>query len=209
MLELDDYIASHSSAEPECLRLIAHRAHQQTVHPRMVSGHVQGRVLASLSRMLRPRRVLEIGTFVGYSALCLAEGVEEGGEVVTIEKNDELEDIIHENLASSPYGERVHLEIGGAEEVLPRLQGVFDLVFLDADKRRYLEDLQAVLPLLRSDGWILADNTLWDGHIADPAYDGDPQTEGLRRFNDYVATSEELECVILPLRDGLSLIRKK
>lgn len=207
---LIDYIAAHTSEEPEVLRRISRRTHLHTINPRMLSGHVQGRLLSAISRMVRPERVLEMGTFAGYSALCLAEGLEKDGRVVTIEKNDEMEDFIRENLALSPLGEQVELHIGGVLEVISSLpkDELFDLVFMDADKREYVEDLDAVLPLVREGGWILADNTLWDGHIVDPAYDRDKQTLGLRRFNDYVMQLPCLDVVLLPVRDGLTILQK-
>ena len=215
-IELTDYIESHSSPESEALALINHRTNVRMVNPRMMSGHIQGRVLAMLSKMIRPHRILELGTFVGYSALCLAEGLSDEGQLVTIEKNDELEDFIRENLSLSPLGSRIDLRIGPAQDVLAKLRvesdkgtaPLFDLVFLDADKREYVADLEALLPMVRQGGWILADNTLWDGHIIDPAYDKDKQTIGLRHFNDYVQNRPELENVILPIRDGLTIIRK-
>lgn len=211
--ELLDYIGSHTSPEPEVLRQIERRTHLHTVNPRMLSGHVQGRLLSTISRMIRPARVLEMGTFAGYSALCLAEGLQPDGKVITIEKNDEMEDFIRENLALSPLGNQVELHIGGVLEVLETLKsqsadGQFDLVFMDADKREYVEDLQAVLPMVKDGGWILADNTLWDGHIIDPAYDKEKQTIGLRRFNDYVMTMPELKIVMLGIRDGLTIMQK-
>ena len=217
--ELLDYIESHSSAEPEVLARINRRTNVQLPTAHMLSGHIQGRVLAMLSRMIRPQRILELGTFVGYSALCLAEGLTDDGRLITIEKNDELEDLIRENLSQSPLGEKIELRIGVAADVVTELRAAFaehedetaffDLIFMDADKRTYVEDLESVLPLLRKGGWILADNTLWDGHVVDPAYDRDRQTQGLRRFNDYVKNHPELENVILPIRDGLTIIRKR
>lgn len=212
---LEEYIESHSTPESEVLRQINRRTNLTQAYPHMLSGHVQGRVLSMLSRMVRPARILEIGTFVGYSALCLAEGLTEDGRLVTIEKNDELEDEIRANLALSPLGEKIDLRIGNALEIIAGLSQngqdctPFDLVFIDADKREYTEYLEAVLPLVHNGGWILADNPLWDGHIIDPEYDKDRQTQGLRRFNDAVQNRPDLENVIVPLRDGLTIIRKK
>jgi predicted O-methyltransferase YrrM len=166
-----------------------------------------------LSHMLRPKRILELGTFTGYSALCLAEGLAEGGQLITIEHNDELEETIRRNLAHSPIGEKITLVIGDAKSILssqPSALGhqTFDLVFIDADKREYCDYLELVYPLVPVSGFILADNTLWDGHIIDPAYDKDKQTQGLRAFNDRLAQDERFEQVIVPLRDGLTIIRK-
>ena len=178
----------------------------------MLSGHVQGRVLSMLSHMIQPKRILELGTFTGYSALCLAEGLAEGGKLITIEHNDELEETIRRNIAQSPLSDRIELLIGDAVERVKELrnEGVneFELVFIDADKREYCAYLEAVYPMVPVGGFILADNTLWDGHIIDPAYDKDKQTLGLRAFNDKLKEDDRFEQVILPLRDGLTLIRK-
>ncbi|MEE0922651.1 MAG: O-methyltransferase [Paludibacteraceae bacterium] len=216
-MTLAEYIEQHSSPESDALRKITRSTHLELINPRMLSGHVQGRVLSMISQMIQPKRILELGTFTGYSALCLAEGLTENGKLLSIEHNDELEDMIRRNLALSPLGEKIELVIGDAKEALRRLgerreakgAGVFDLVFIDADKKEYSDYLDLVLPLMRPGGWILADNTLWDGHIIDPAYDKDKQTLALRAFNDKVAADNRLEKVILPLRDGLTIIRVK
>lgn len=217
-MTLSEYIERHSSPENEVLQRITRSTHLEVINPRMLSGHVQGRVLSMLSQMIQPKRILELGTFTGYSALCLAEGLSEDGLLITIEHNDEMEDSIRRNLALSPLGEKIELMIGDAKETLRRLGDKargdkakgeeFDLVFIDADKKEYCDYLDLVLPLMRKGGWILADNTLWDGHIIDPAYDKDRQTVALRAFNDKVAEDTRLEKVILPLRDGLTIIRK-
>ena len=215
-MSLAEYIEAHSSPEGAVLEQITRNTHLEVINPRMLSGHVQGRVLSMLSKMIRPKRILELGTFTGYSALCLAEGLVEDGRLITIEHNDEMEDAIRRNLALSPLGEKIELVIGDAKEWLEKVKGergkvkgeeLFDLVFIDADKKEYCEYLDLVLPLMNEGGWILADNTLWDGHIIDPAYDKDKQTVALRAFNDKVAEDERLEKVILPLRDGLTVIR--
>ena len=222
-MTLSEYIEQHSSPESSILQQITRSTHLEVINPRMLSGHVQGRVLSMLSQMIQPRRILELGTFTGYSALCLAEGLSENGKLITIEHNDEMEDSIRRNLALSPLGEKIELKIGEAKEILKQLgneianqlkensekQEKFDLVFIDADKKEYCDYLDLVLPLMQEGGWILADNTLWDGHIVDPAYDKDKQTIGLRDFNDKVMANEHLEKVILPLRDGLTIIRVK
>ena len=227
-MSLAEYIEAHSSPEGAVLEQITRNTHLEVINPRMLSGHVQGRVLSMLSQMIRPKRILELGTFTGYSALCLAEGLTEDGKLITIEHNDEMEEAIRRNLALSPLGNKIELVIGDAKEWLRefrersqasyclenapealqlRGEGLFDLVFIDADKKEYCEYLDLVLPLMNEGGWILADNTLWDGHIIDPAYDKDKQTVALRAFNDKVAEDERLEKVILPLRDGLTVIR--
>ena len=217
-MTLSEYIEQHSSPESTVLQKITRSTHLEVINPRMLSGHVQGRVLSMLSQMIQPKRILELGTFTGYSALCLAEGLSDNGMLITIEHNDEMEDSIRRNLALSPLGEKIKLVIGDAKDTLKNFElrikdfelgEGFDLVFIDADKKEYCTYLDLVLPLMREGGWILADNTLWDGHIIDPAYDKDKQTIGLRDFNDKVMADERLEKVILPLRDGLTIIRVK
>lgn len=216
-MTLSEYIEQHSSLESDVLQKITRSTHLEVINPRMSSGHVQGRVLSMISQMIHPERILELGTFTGYSALCLAEGLTDNGTLITIEHNDEMEDAIRRNLALSPLGEKIELVIGDAKEELRRLDErreakgtvLFDLAFIDADKKEYSDYLDLVLPLMRPGGWILADNTLWDGHIIDPAYDKDRQTVALRAFNDKVAADNRLEKVILPLRDGLTIIRLK
>lgn len=222
-MTLSEYIEQHSSPESAVLQQITRSTHLEVINPRMLSGHVQGRVLSMISQMIRPKRILELGTFTGYSALCLAEGLTEDGRLVTLEHNDEMESSIRRNFALSPLGKKIELVIGDAKETLKNFElrikdlelgavsdrgEQFDLVFIDADKKEYCDYLDLVLPLVREGGWILADNTLWDGHIVDSAYDKDKQTIGLRAFNDKVAQDERLEKVILPLRDGLTIIRK-
>jgi predicted O-methyltransferase YrrM len=212
-MTLEEYISNHSTPENDILASITRETHLHVLNPHMLSGHVQGRVLSMISFMLCPKRILELGTFTGYSALCLAEGLAEGGKVVTIEHNDELEDTIRRNFAKSPLSDRIELIVGDAKEILSNVQCPipdvqYDLVFMDADKREYCAYLDLIYPLVPVGGFILADNTLWDGHIIDPAYDKDKQTLGLRAFNDKVAADERFEQVILPIRDGLTIIRK-
>ena len=208
-MTLEEYISRHTTSENEVLEAITRDTHVHILNPHMLSGHVQGRVLSMLSHMIRPKRILELGTFTGYSALCLAEGLAEGGRLITIEHNDELEETIQRNLSRSHLCERIELRIGDCKLVIGDLKDqVFDLVFIDADKREYCAYLEAVYPLVPVGGFILADNTLWDGHIIDPAYDKDKQTLGLRAFNDKLKEDDRFEQVILPLRDGLTLIRK-
>lgn len=208
-MTLDDYIEQHTSPANEVLSFIEHDTAVNVLNPHMLSGAVQGRVLAFLSRMLRPSRILELGTFTGYSALCLAEGLTPEGKLITLEHNDELEDTILHNLSLSPLNNHIELRMGDALTTLATmsLEEPFDLCFIDADKREYSAYLDAVLPLMKPQGWIIADNTLWDGHVIDPAYDKEKQTLGLRAFNDKVAADERLEQVILPIRDGLTIIR--
>ena len=200
---------SHSEPEPEYLHELWRATHLHTLHGHMVSGHLQGRLLKMLVEMIRPQRVLEVGTFSGYSALCMAEGLPDGGHLWTYEINDEMEDFTRKWLENSPYHDRITFIIGDAVTKAPKLNLDFDLAFIDGDKRNYVETYEAVLPLLKNGGFLLADNTLWDGHVTDSAYDGDRQTQGIRRFNDHVAADPRTEQVILPIRDGLTLIRKK
>ena len=207
-MTLEDYISLHSTPENDALSAITRDTHVHILNPHMLSGHVQGRALSMFSHMIQPHRILELGTFTGYSALCLAEGLAEGGKLVTIEHNDELEETIRRNLSRSPLGERIELRIGDCKLVIADLEGPFDLVFIDADKREYCTYLDLVYPLVPVGGFILADNTLWDGHIIDPAYDKDKQTLGLRAFNEQLAQDDRFEQVIVPLRDGLTIIRK-
>lgn len=211
MTELDDYIEAHSSPEPEWLYRLNRLSNLRLLNGRMCSGPVQGRFLKMLTAMIRPRRVLELGTFSGYSSLCMAEALCGDASVDTIEADDELEDFIRKALAQAPddIAGRITLHIGPALEVVPQFaDNTFDLAFIDASKREYPQYYEAVLPKIRKGGFIIADNTLWDGHVADHAYDRDPQTCGVRDFNDIVARDPRVEKVIIPLRDGLTLIRK-
>ena len=210
MQTLDDYILEHIDAEPEFLHTLDRDTHLYHLRPRMCSGHLQGRILKMLVRMIRPRRILELGTFTGYSALCLAEGMPESSELHTIEIDDELEDFIRSHFDSSEFADRLHLHIGDAKEILASMGDVkFDLVFMDANKREYCEYYDLVFPMLEEGGFIIADNTLWDGHVVDESHLKDAQTQGIVRFNKMVAMDDRVEKVILPIRDGLTLIRKR
>lgn len=207
--DLQLYAERHSSPEPPELYETVRAAHIHLINGRMCSGHLQGRLLTMLTRMARPQRVLELGTFAGYSALCIAEGLEPGAIVTTIEHNDELEDFILDQFARSGYSDRIRLLIGDALELMAGMEAEScDMIFIDADKRQYPAYYEECLRLLRPGGFMLADNTLWDGHVVDPAYGRDPQTAGIRRFNDTVAADSRVEKVMLPLRDGLTIIRK-
>lgn len=209
-MDISDYIESHSTPESDLLRFITRDTYCNVLNPRMVSGHIQGRLLSMISRMIQPKSILELGTFTGYSALCLAEGLPEDGLLTTVEHNDELEDTIRRNLALSPLNDKIHLVIQDAKQFLADQSKPFNLIFMDADKREYCAYLDLLMnnQLLPVGGWLLADNTLWDGHIIDPAYDRDQQTIALRRFNDQVAADPRLDKLILPFRDGLSVIQR-
>ena len=208
-MTIDEYILQHIEPEPEYLYRLWRATNIHMLHGRMASGHLQGRLLKMLVRMIRPKNILEVGTFSGYSALCMAEGLEDDGKVYTFEINDEQEDFTRPWIEGSPYGNRVEFLIGDAVTEAPKLGIEFDMAFIDGDKRTYKETYEMVLSILRKGGFILADNTLWDGHVVDEAYSRDQQTQGIETFNDYVARDERVEQVILPLRDGLTLIRKR
>lgn len=203
----DDYILAHSDPEPPLLAKLNRDVNLRLLYPRMCSGHLQGRVLSMLTSMIAPRNALEIGTYAGYSALCIAESLLPGGRLDTVEIDDEMEDFIRERFAASPYGDRITLHIGDSREIVPRLGRVYDMVYMDADKRTYCETYEMVLPMVRPGGFIIADNTLWDGKVVDTDKNHDPQTLGICRFNDHVATDPRVSRVMLPLRDGLTLIR--
>lgn len=207
-MSIDDYILSHIDPEPDYLYQLYRATNVHMLHGRMASGHLQGRLLTMLVRMIRPKNILEVGTFSGYSALCMAEGLEEGGRVYTFEINDEQEEFTRPWIEQSPYADRIDFRIGDAIVEAPRLGITFDMAFIDGDKRTYVETYEMALSLLRPGGFILADNTLWDGHVTDPLYDRDHQTQGIRRFNDHVAADSRVHRVILPLRDGLTMIQK-
>ena len=194
---LDTYILAHIEPEPDYLYRLWRATNIYMLHGRMASGHLQGRLLKMLVQMIRPRRILEVGTFSGYSALCMAEGLEEGGKVYTFEINDEQEDFTRPWIEGSPMADKVEFIIGDAIKEAPKLGLEFDMAFIDGDKRTYVETYEMVLKILRPGGFILADNTLWDGHVTDPAYDRDHQTQGIRRFNDHIAQDTRVEQVIL------------
>lgn len=205
---LESYILSHIDPEGDYLHRLYRATNIHTIHGRMASGHLQGRLLKMLVTMIRPRNILEVGTFSGYSAICMAEGLEEGGKVWTFEINDEQDDFTRPWIEGSPVSDKIKFIIGDAITMAPSLGVVFDMAFVDGDKRTYVETYEMAMSVLRRGGYIIADNTLWDGHVTDHAYDRDSQTAGIRRFNDHVAADPRVEKVILPLRDGLTIIRK-
>lgn len=207
--EIEKYVLAHSAPEGDYLYRLYRATNIHTIHGRMASGHLQGRLLKMLVSMIRPKNILEVGTFSGYSAICMAEGLDEGGKVWTFEINDEMEDFTRPWIENSPVADKIDFRIGDANIEAPKLGVTFDLAFVDGDKRTYVETYEMVLRLLRPGGYIIADNTLWDGHVTDPAYNHDHQTQGIRQFNDHVAADNRVEQVIVPLRDGLTLIRKK
>ena len=207
--KLDRYVAEHIDAEGDYLYRLYRATNIHTLHGRMASGHLQGRLLKLLVKMFQPKNILEVGTFSGYSAICMAEGLTDGGKLYTFEINDEMEDFTRPWIEGSEVADKIDFRIGDANELAPKLGVVFDMAFIDGDKRTYVETYEMVMNILRPGGFILADNTLWDGHVVEEAYDHDHQTIGIRKFNDHVATDSRVEKVILPLRDGLTIIRKK
>ena len=206
---IEAYILQHMDEESDYLKALYRQAHLKLINPRMTSGHLQGRLLKMLVQLARPQRVLEIGTFAGYSALCMAEGLGEGALLHTYEIDDELEDFTRPWIEGSPYGDKVCFHIGNALEEVPQLGEVFDFVFMDGDKRQYMEYYEMILQHTSPGALILADNTLWDGHVVDKAYLNDRQTVAINEFNAFVAGDKRVEKLILPLRDGLTMIRKK
>ena len=205
---LNDYISTHIDPEDDYLYRLYRATNIHTIHGRMASGHIQGRLLKMLVTMIRPKRILEVGTFSGYSALCMAEGLDDDGKLYTFEINDEMEDFTRPWIVQSPVADKIIFTIGDANLLAPQLGITFDMAFIDGDKRTYIEIYEMTMKLLRVGGFLLADNTLWDGHVIDSAYDHDQQTLGIRAFNDHVQADQRVEKVILPLRDGLTLIRK-
>ena len=210
-MTLDQYILAHIDAEPQYLAQLDRETHLKLLHPRMVSGHLQGRMLKMFVQMINPENVLELGTFSGYSALCIAEGLlKENARLHTIEINDEMEDFIRRVIEKSTFRERITLYIGDATKIIPTFDDdFFDLAFIDADKRLYWEHYELILSKLRKGGFVLADNTLWSGKVVEKTANNDYQTKGILAFNEKLAKDERVEKVILPIRDGLTLIRKK
>ncbi len=207
--ELEQYILAHIDPEGDYLHRLWRATNIHLLHGRMASGHLQGRLLKMLVRMVRPKNILEVGTFSGYSAICMAEGLDEGGTVYTYEIDDELEDFTRPWIEGSPVAERIRFIIGDAIIEAPMLGVTFDMAFIDGDKRTYVEAYEMALKVLRPGGFILADNTLWDGHVLEKPRPTDRQTIGIEAFNDFIASDGRVEKVILPLRDGLTLLMKK
>lgn len=206
--KLDKYILQHIDPEGDYLYRLYRATNIQLLRGRMASGHLQGRLLKMLVKMIKPKNILEIGTFSGYSAICLAEGLEEDGKVYTFEINDEQEDFTRPWIEGSAVADKIEFIIGDAVSEAPKLGIKFDMAFIDGDKRTYIECYEMMLKILKPGGFILADNTLWDGHVIEEPVPHDGQTKGIMDFNDLVAKDSRVERVILPLRDGLTLIRK-
>ncbi|HAD01594.1 MAG: O-methyltransferase [Parabacteroides sp.] len=207
--EIESYILSHSDEEGSLLAALNRDANVNLLRPRMLSGHLQGRILKMFCRMLKPKRVLEIGTYTGYATLCMAEALEKDAEIHTLEINDEMEDFIRKYVSQSPDKDKIKLYFGDAMEIIPALDESFDLVFIDADKRLYSDYYDLIFDKLPAGALILADNTLWDGKVLEPLHPADKQTAGILAFNDKIKADQRVEKVILPLRDGLTMIWKK
>jgi len=207
--DIEEYCEAHTTPEDALLYRLNRQTYLQTINPRMCSGHLQGQFLTLLSKMMRPKYVLEIGTFTGYSAICLAAGLADGGELHTIESNPEYEDRIREYLAQSPVGDRIVLHIGDAKEVVPTLEPVWDLVFIDAEKEDYRFYYDKVLPHVRQGGFILVDNVLWNGKVTQDLLRHDRDTEAIMEFNDYVQQDDRVRNMLLPFRDGIMMIEKR
>ncbi len=208
-LIIDEYILSHSDSEPELLKRMTREAHIKLLRPRMISGNIQGRLLKMLAAMIKPENILEIGTYTGYSALCLAEGAPESAKIVTMEIDDEMEGFSTKYFHESEYGHKIELRIGDALQLMDNYaDNYFDLIFIDANKRDYVSYYNVAIDKLRKGGVILVDNTLWNGKVVEDKFLSDEQTLGVMEFNNHITGDARIEKVILPIRDGLTIIRK-
>lgn len=208
--ELDDYIVSHSQDEPALLEQLNRETYQKILQPRMLSGHFQGRVLSMISKLINPRNILEIGTYTGYSALCLAEGMQDSGELHTIDINEELVDFQRKYFDKSGHGSQIHQHLGNALDIIPTLNTTFDLIFIDADKENYTNYFHCIIDKLNLGGIILSDNVLWSGKVLDTTFKKeDVSTPALIEYNNLLKEDSRVETVILPIRDGLTISRKK
>lgn len=207
--DLDNYVVNHSEDEPELLQQLTRETYQKILQPRMLSGHYQGRVLSMISKLINPKNILEIGTYTGYSALCLAEGMQHNGQLHTIDINEELVDFQRKYFNKSPYGNQIYQHIGNALDIIPQLTVDFDLVFIDADKDNYANYFKLVFNKLHSNGIILSDNVLWDGKILDTKFKKeDTSTPALIAYNKLLKEDKRIETLVLPIRDGLTISRK-
>lgn len=208
-LNFEEYILNHSDKEDPILAELNRETNLKILRPRMLSGHVQGKVLEMISKMISPEKILEIGTYTGYSAICLAKGLKETGVLHSIEINDELEDFIKKYIKRARLENKIELHFGDAKKIISEINDHFDLVFIDADKREYLKYYHAVFEFVKPGGFIIADNVLWNGKVIKLESPDDEYTKGIMDFNEFIKADERVEKVILPLRDGLTLIRKK
>jgi predicted O-methyltransferase YrrM len=207
--DLDHYIVKHSEDEPELLQKLSRETHLKILQPRMLSGHYQGRLLSLISKMVNPKTILEIGTYTGYSAICLAEGLQSGGVLHTIDINEELYDFQRKYFDASPYGKQIIQHVGNAIESIITIDSYFDLVFIDADKEDYPAYFELVMTKLNSGGIILSDNVLWSGKVTEPLVEGDEATKALLHYNKLLKDDPRIETVVLPIRDGLTISRKR
>ena len=206
--EIENYSLSHTSEENDLLKDLNRQTHVQVLQPRMLSGHLQGRILSMFSCMIRPSRVLEIGTYTGYSALCIAEGISENGKIITIDSNKELESFTRTYFSKSKFNDKIEFIVGNAMNVIPQLEETWDLVFIDADKENYLNYYELVLKNVRKGGFIIADNVLWSGKVTQEISPNDNETSGIVEFNKKVNEDSRVENVLVPVRDGLMVLRK-
>lgn len=206
---LDTYVVNHSESEPELLQQLTRATFQKILQPRMLSGHYQGRVLSMISKLVNPKNILEIGTYTGYSALCLAEGMQADGELHTIDINEELVDFQRQFFDKSDYGKQIHQHLGNALDIIPTLDMMFDLVFIDADKDNYPNYFHCIIDKLNKGGVILSDNVLWSGKVIEPLKEDDISTKALLEYNQLLKSDTRVETVMLPIRDGLTISRKK
>ncbi|PKQ66808.1 methyltransferase [Labilibaculum manganireducens] len=207
--ELEDYILKHTETEDLVLKDLTRETHVKMLRPRMLSGHLQGKFLKMTCQMIRPLRILEIGTYTGYSAISMAMGTNEDCIIHTIDCNDELEQFTRKYIKRSGFENRIQFHIGDALKIIPQLEECFDLVFIDADKRQYIEYFEAVFPKLNKGGFVLADDVLWDGKVVEEIENNDKQTQGIINFNHFIQEDSRVENLILPIRHGLMMIRKK
>lgn len=206
---LDIYCCDHSSPEDALLAKLNRETHVKILQPRMLSGHFQGRVLSMLSKMIRPERILEIGTYTGYSALCMAEGLTETGKIITLDVNEQLEDFVRSFIAESQYADKIDYRIQDAMQHIPELDELFDMVFIDADKQNYINYYHLVFDKVKPGGYILSDNVLWSGKVVQTEGKIDKDTKLLQEFNDMIQNDDRVENVLLPIRDGIMIARKK
>ena len=206
--KLDNYVISHSEDEPELLKELTRETYQKILQPRMLSGHYQGRVLSMISKLINPKYILEIGTYTGYSALCLAEGMQQDGELHTIDINEELVNFQRKYFDKSPFGTQIIQHLGNALEIIPKLNKTFDLIFIDADKDNYPAYFKIIIDRLNSGGIILSDNVLWSGKVIKPLKPDDIATKALLEYNTLLKNDKRIETVLLPIRDGLTISRK-
>lgn len=206
---IENYAILHSEKESDLLAELNRETHLKALMPRMLSGHLQGRVLSMISKMIKPQRILEIGTYTGYSALCLAEGLGKDGKLFTIDINEELSEMVKNYFKQSPHAKQLHYLIGNALEIIPGLEDEFDLVFIDADKENYINYYDMIIDKVKPGGFILADNVLWSGKVLQNSEKTDKDTEIIKKYNQKIAADNRVECVLLPIRDGIMIARKK